>query len=333
MVLPRFDYHSPTSLQEAVEWLSKYKKDGVRILAGGTDLLVNMRSKIIPDGHRPRCQQHRVGPWQARHAPTMEVKWLLALSRIRELQFIREEGNLVRIGCMTTHSDIEKSLLIRERLSGLWDGASQLGSPLCRNRGTYGGNLCNARPASDTSIPTMALNGRLVLASVRGERTVDHRDFVTGPGQTVIEPDEILKEVVFELPESTKGESGRYTSGYIKLGNRKSLEIAVVGAAAAVKFSAFNGNIGKVENASIVLASVAPTPLLVKEASNLLIGRELTTERISEAARTASRAAKPITDHRGSAHYRTMMIEVLVKRVLNRCIERALSGSTREVDE
>ena len=332
MVLPRFDYHSPTSLEGAVEWLSEHKDEGVRVLAGGTDLLVNMRSKIIPDGHRPRCQQHRTGPWQARHAPTPKINWLLALSRIKELRFIRAEDNEIRIGAMITHSDLVESSLIRERLSGIWDGASQLGSPLCRNRGTYGGNLCNARPASDTSIPTMALNGRLVLVSVRGERIVDHRKFVTGPGKTIIESDEILKEVIFQKPCPGEGNSSRCASGYIKLGNRKSLEIAVVGAAAAVKFNASSGSIGEVEDASIVLASVAPTPLLVQEAGDSLIGRELTPGRVAAAARVASRAAKPITDHRGSAHYRSMMIEVLVRRILELSIERASSYTIVEVE-
>lgn len=328
MVLPRFDYHSPTSLQEAVEWLSEHKKDGVRVLAGGTDLLVNMRSKIIPDGHKPRCQQHRTSSWQARKAPAPDIKWLLALSRIEELRFIHEEDNEIRIGAMTTHTDLEKSNLIRERLSGIWDGASQLGSPLCRNRGTYGGNLCNARPASDTSIPTMALDGKLVLVSVRGERIVDHRDFVTGPGKTVIKPDEILREVVFQLPTDPSGNLTGPVSSYIKLGNRKSLEIAVVGAAASLKFDTSSGDIRKVEDASIVLASVAPVPLLVKEAGDSLTGKELTQDRMTAAAKAAARAAKPITDHRGSAHYRSMMIEVLVRRVLERCIQRASSFST-----
>lgn len=336
MSLPKFDYYSPRSLDEAVEWLSEHKDDGVKILAGGTDLLVDIRPKIIPDGHRPRCQLHRSGPWQARHIAPEPVKILMALSRIPGLRGISDEGDRVRIGAMTTHNDLERSTVVRHRLTGLWDGSRQLGSPLCRNRGTYGGNLCNARPAADTSIPTLALKGKLALVSTRGERIIDHEDFVTGPGQTVIEPDEILKEVIFDLPSSSNSSNGiRNASAYIKLANRKALEIAVVGAAAAVTFQVPDSGLAVdeyvIQDARISLGAVAPRPLLVPEAGRFLSGKKLTRETMTQAARIAAETAKPITDHRGGSEYRRLMVEVLVRRVLKRCIQRSVVDSTVEI--
>jgi len=339
MRLPRFDYYTPQSLPEALTWLGEHQDQSVRVLGGGTDLLVDIRTKVIPDGHRPRCQVHRHGPWSARLTSPESIDILLALSRIPELRGISQEGSQIRIGAMTTIAELERSAIIREKLSGLHDGACQLGSPLVRNRATYGGNICNARPAGDTTIPTLALKGKLVLVSHRGERMIDHDDFITAPGRTILEPDEILKEIIFELPDKCAGTDSSSPecflgSAYIKLTNRKALEIAVVGAAAAVTFDAdsFPGSregikVGVVTSARITLGAVAPKPLLVPEAGDILIGKELTSETISEASRIASQKARPITDHRGIKEYRGMMVEVLVRRVLEICRDRAACES------
>jgi len=332
MILPKFDYYAPESLNEALQWLSEHQDDGVKILAGGTDLLVDMRGKIIPDCHRPRCQEHRVGLLPVRNQTEQSPNILLALSRIPELRGIRIDGSRLIIGAMTTISELERSVLLHEHLTGLCDGASQLGSPLVRNRGTFGGNLCNARPAADTAIPTLALGGKLVLVSVHGERIVNNEDFVTGPGKTIIEPDEILKEVMFDLSNPTL----RTGSAYIKLANRKALEISVVGAAVHLTFAPpFNSlpeeSRWEIADARIALGSVAPKPLLVLEASEYLIGNELTPETAAETARIASRIAKPITDHRGSREYRMMMVKILVRRALMICLERAFAETTVEV--
>jgi carbon-monoxide dehydrogenase medium subunit len=325
MVLPKFDYHSPTSLDDAVSWLAERYREGVNILGGGTDLLVGLRGKVIPDGHRPRCQEHRSGPWHARHKTAPPPRWLLALSRIPELLGIQVDGSHIRIGAMTTHTELERSPIIAEHLPGLRDGAMQLGSPLCRNRGTYGGNLCNARPAADTAIPTLALDGKLALVSVRGERTMALSDFITGSGQTAIQPDEILKEIRFDLSPLERDGLIR-SSAYIKLSNRKALEIAVVSAAAALTFKD-----GAVASARIALGAVAPYPLLVKDVGESLTGQPLSKDTINRAAEIAAATARPITDHRGGAEYRKVMVAVLVRRVLNRCRERALAIAGGEV--
>ncbi|MCF7809775.1 xanthine dehydrogenase family protein subunit M [bacterium] len=319
MRLPKFDYLSPTSLTEALEIMGGYKNRRLKLLGGGTDLLVDLRDKVILDVHNPHNQEHRCHIKPVQSAFNEPPEYLLSLSRIADLRGIRSEGNKIIIGAMTTITDLERSDIVKKKLSGLHDGAWQLGSPLVRNRGTYGGNLCNARPAADTAIPTMALGGKLVLISKRGERTVEHDDFVLGPGNTIIMPDEILKEIIFDLPDV------QYGSAYIKLANRKALEISVVGAAASVIIKD-----GIVISARITLGAVAPKPLLVPEAGQLLLDRELTDDNIEKAAKTASKKAKPITDHRGGATYRTSMVEVLTKRALMICRARALNAERME---
>lgn len=325
MILPKFEYYSPRSLDEAVNYLSEHEGENVKILGGGTDLLVDIRQKVIPNGHRPPPVQPRTGTWQARHIEPHKPATLMALSRIPELHGITQSGSQITIGAMTLLADLERSDLIREHLTGLWDGAYQLGSPLVRNRGTYGGNLCNARPAADTAIPTLALGGKLVLKSVRGERVEDHNDFVLGPGKTVIKADEILSHIVFDLPFSSPPTSQggrRYGSSYIKLANRKSLEISVVGAAAAVVFNSD----GTVVSCRVSLGAVAPKPLLIEEVGEALVGKQLTAESAKIAEQIAADIAKPITDHRGSLEYRSMMVEVLTERALLKCRQRAFAG-------
>ena len=330
MRLPNFDYHAPLSLSEALGWLSEHKTEGIRILAGGTDLLVDLRSKIIPDSHRPRCQQHRAGGRSASVDQYPEMICLMSITQIDELRGISLAGRRLHIGALTTIAELERSPVVRELATGLYDGAAQLGSPLVRNRGTYGGNICNARPAADTAIPTLALGGKLVLASPRGERIVDHSEFVTGPGTTILAADEILKEIMFDIPDRLFG------SAYIKLANRKALEISMVGAAAAVVFDLTEACVSRdrrqltVESARIALGAVAPKPLLASDAGEYLAGKLFSQENIAEAAQLAARQAKPITDHRGSAQYRRMMVETLVRRALTICRERALSGITEK---
>ncbi len=320
MILPKFDYVSPTSLDEALSWLEANHTAGVKILAGGTDLLVDIRGKVIPDSHRPRCQEHTSRPWQARDTLKDSVKVLLALSRIPELRGISRQGDTIRVGAMTTISELERSALIRDLLPALWDGARSLGSPLVRNRGTFGGNLANARPAADTAIPTLALCGMLRLVSTRGERLIDENDFVTGPGRTILAPDEIVESVIFNL--SLSAEDHRRGSAYFKLANRKALEISVVGAAAAVEFDP----VGFVVSARVALGAVAPKPLWVPEVGEYLIGRELNLETAQAAAQIAAHIAKPISDHRGSREYRLMMTEILVRRALLLSNHRAATG-------
>ncbi|MBC8465494.1 FAD binding domain-containing protein [bacterium] len=309
MILPKFDYHSPRTLQEAFEIISN--ETNFKILGGGTDLLVDIRSKAIPDELRIKFQTPNAN--QSASKKNLP-ETLIALSRIPTLKGIYPKGESIRIGAMTPIRELIRSKIIQKYLRGIIDGAEQLGSPLVRNRGTYGGNICNARPAADTSIPTLALSGELVLVSKSGERIIKHNVFVTGPGKTIIRNDEILKEILIPLPQSD-----RFGSSYIKLANRKALEISVVGAATAIGFAKSK----KVESVHIALGAVAPTPLLVEGVEAILVGKVFTERLAEKAAGYAADYSHPITDHRGSKEYRKLMVKVLVRRALILSFERA----------
>jgi len=310
MNLPPFEYIAPISLDDALAYLDVHQGEPVRILAGGTDLLVEIRRKVIPPGHRPpRDLSVFGGRWTTKAAEDFRpTRTLLALSKITGLSGIRKAGAEIRIGAMTTIRDLERSELIKEELTALWNGACQLGSPLVRNRGTLGGNICNARPAADCAVPALALGARVRLQSISGERELDLEEFILAPGKTAIRQGEILTEVIFPKMGNDKA------SAYIKLANRKSLEIAVVGAAAWVRFDGED----KIVAARIALGAVGPTPLLARDAAESLIGCALTPSAITAAGRLAAEFARPITDHRGGREYRLKMVEVLVARVLDR---------------
>ncbi len=310
MSLPPFDVHQPESLKEACDLLAHYASDGAEILAGGTDLLVDIRRPIIPE-HLPRCKgcDPRTGlPQKAVENPPAH---LIALSRIFSLTGIRESDNgEIVIGPMTTITEICRSKLVRDKLTALAEGCDNLGSPLVRNRGTIGGNICNARPAADALLPSVALQAKLELVSARGSRIVPIEKFITGPGQTVRKSDEILTKIIFPAYMAKTGSSCG------KLSNRKALEIAVVNVASVLTLD----DKGIISNAHIALGSVAPKPIIAKKTGKFMIGKKPSNDLFSEAGKIASGECKPITDHRGTKVYRVDMVEVLVKRTLQRAL-------------
>ncbi len=229
--------------------LAEHADRGVRVLAGGTDLLVDLRRPIVPQ-HVPRCDgcaTHQKGgilttvecaptdqdPLMADSGPLRATladpkqdspAFLVSLHKVRQLRGLESlpDGGL-KVGALTTITDLERSREIRQGWTALAEGADNLGSPLVRNRGTIGGNIANTRPAADTSIPTIALRGMLTLQGPSGSRTVPSESFATGPGASVIKPDEILTDIQFPPPPPYSG------SSYYKLANRKALEISTVG--------------------------------------------------------------------------------------------------------
>ncbi|HEX7344949.1 MAG TPA: xanthine dehydrogenase family protein subunit M [bacterium] len=304
-MLPQFDLLQPKTIAEACDLLVKQAPKGAAILAGGTDILVDIRIPIIPQ-HLPRCKgcDPKTGlPLKSLDKPTC----LIALSRIPELRRIEElPDGRISIGAMVSITDLCNSPLIRAKLTALAEGADNLGSPLVRNRGTLGGNICNARPAADAFIPAVALGANLELMSVRGTRQVPADEFAIGPGKTVRQPDEILTRIIFPaLPNKTG-------SACIKLANRKALEIGVVNVAAVLSLN----DAGQIVDVRIALGAVAPTPILAKKAADFLKGKKPTEENFRKAGKFASGECKPITDHRGSALYRIEMVPILVRRGL-----------------
>jgi carbon-monoxide dehydrogenase medium subunit len=343
MILPRFDVLVPETVDEACAMLSEHADEGARILAGGTDILVDLRRPIIPQ-HVPRCDgcpSHpdgkvlttiecspsdsepllpsdgsiRAALADSRHAVPA---FLVSLHRLEQLKGIEQlENGGLRVGALTTISEIEHSPEICKSWRALADGAASLGSPLVRNRGTIGGNIANARPAADMAIPTIALGGTLTLKGASGSRTVSAKDFHRGPGLSVIRQDEILTSVDFPPPPRCS------ESAYYKLANRKSLDISTVGVAVLLALEEPNGTVSGIQ---VALGAVGPTPILAESVRDALVGKVPDEETLRKAACAVRGDARPIDDHRGSAWYRVQMVEQLTLRLLKTVLHRIQEG-------
>jgi len=286
----KFELLQPRSLQEALEMKKNYG-DKARVLAGGTDLLVLLKDQKL----------------------TAEA--VMSLAGVRDLNFIRyEDGRGATLGALATHSGVAASPIIQQKFPDLAEACSQVGAVQIQNLGTVGGNLCNASPAADVAPPLLLMDAVLILASARGERRVSIHDFFQGPRRTVLQADEILKEIfVPEVP-------GRRGATYLKLGRRKAMEIAIVGIGVAIHL---NGSDQVVSECRIAMGSVAPTPVRARRGEEILRNQEVRDELIEEVAVVAAEEASPISDLRASREYRLDMIRVLCRRAAHVALARA----------
>lgn len=287
-----FAYRAPASIAEAVALLAA-KGQRARPLAGGTDLLVQMRL--------------------GRH----DLDMVVDVKKIPELNLIAFDpvkgltiGAAVSCAALCEHPDV------RAAYPGLVDAASLIGGAAIQGRATLGGNLCNAAPSADTVPALIVLGASCTVAGPQGMRTIPVEDFCTGPGQTVLAPGEML--VSFHLPPPRPDSGARY----LRFTPRGEMDIAVAGAGAWV---ALSPNHAAIVSARIALSAVAPTPLLVEAAGASLVGKAPDEAAFSEAARLAQEAVQPITDVRGTAAQRRHLVGVLVRRALRdsvRCVKR-----------
>ncbi len=295
MRLPKFEYLQPADLSEASAFLERYGGEA-RLIAGGTDLLVIMKNR--------KCTP----------------KYLIGLNQIPQLDHISIENGLLKIGSLCTLRAIEVHPVIREQWAMLALAAKSMATLQIRNRGTIGGNLCNAAPSADTAPSLIALGATAVLASKKGERTIPMEEFFAGPGKTTLQDGEILKEIqVPKLPPQSGGV-------YLKHGRRKAVDLAVVGVAGLITINKANNHC---TDARIVLGAVAPIPLRVKKAEEALINRTIDDASIEEAARIAMDESRPITDIRSSKEYRKEMVKVFTRRALKESLLLAQSDSRR----
>jgi CO/xanthine dehydrogenase FAD-binding subunit len=269
-----------TSLQQVIDLLA----GGARPVAGGSDLVVGARQGKAPLPMR-----------------------LVAIDRVAELRGIDESSDGVRVGALVTHADIERHPLIVSRFTALADGSSLVGSPSTRHVGTIGGNVMNGSPAMDTGSPLTVFGADVELLSVRGSRRVPVAELWVGPGRTSAAPDELC--VAVHLPADPGN-----GSAYVRLEYRRAMEVAVVGAAAAVTL---NGQ-GAVDQVAVALTAVGPTIIAVGG-----LGGGSVAEVADAAAAAAAEQATPISDLRASDRYRRHTVGVMARRAVELACRRA----------
>jgi carbon-monoxide dehydrogenase medium subunit len=286
MIPAPFDYHRPGSLDEAIGLLSRYG-DAAAVLSGGMSLLPALKLRLGSFGH------------------------LVDIGRIPGLEYIREEGGVLRIGAATRQRLLENSEIARKH-GALADAIPLIADPLVRNRGTFGGNVANGDPANDCPAIVVALVAELVARGPQGERTIPASRFYKDLFVTDLMSGEILTEIRIPTPAPRSG------SAYRKL-KRKTGDYA----AAAVAVSLVLDAKGAVQHAGIALTNAGPTPMAAAEASRFLVGKTPDEKNIAEAARLAAQAGKPTPDRRGSVDYKREMARVLAGRALKAALERA----------
>ncbi len=280
-----FDYYEPRSIDELIKILFEFR-DQAKILAGGTDLIVKMKVRLV------------------------EPRVLVNIKKIPGLRYITEDGDYIRIGALTTLRDVEKSEIIRKHLPALHDAVRVMGSIQVRNMATVVGNLCNASPAADTAPPLLVHNARVVVLSSRGERVIPLEEFFKGPGVTVLEPDEVVVEVIAE--KATRG-----SSAFEKV-SRVSVDLAIASAAVYAEISSDS----VIENAKVAVGSVAPTPLRARLLEERVKGLRVESEELKRALYVIDGEISPITDVRSTAEYRRHVVKILVWNALKHVYKR-----------
>ena len=282
--------HEPESAGNAVELLARLGNDA-RIIAGGTDLLVDLKQQNISVSH------------------------LVSLSELGELKIIEEIGGKLKIGALCTLNSIAKNRKIAENLIALCEAAGSMASNQIRNMGTIGGNIASAVPSADIPPTLIASGASVILIGPDGNREVPLSGFFLGPRKTVMAPHEILTHVL--VPPIPKNTGISYRK--IKLRGSNALAVAAVASRITLE-----GDI--IRNGMFVLGAVAPIPLVAKQASEILKGQVPGDELFIKVSKIASREAQPISDIRGSKEYREEVVEVLALRAVKEAYRRARGG-------
>ena len=265
--------------------------DGARPIAGGSDLVVG-----------------------ARHGKASLPEALVAIDRTAELAEIEADGDGTRVGAVVNHARLMVDPIVVDNYTALADAAALVGSPATRNVGTPGGNIMNGSPAMDTGAPLIVMGAQVELQSAGGARTLPIADLWDAPGSNTAAADELCTAVLLPPPGDRCG------SAYVRLEYRRAMEIAVVGAAAAVVLD----DAGAIVNARVALAAVAPTIIEVGGIEDLVAGGPLDDDGRAAVAEAASAQASPISDMRASDAYRRHTVGVMARRALDAAVRRAL---------
>ena len=284
-----FRYYPATNITEAVSLLARHG-DRSRVMAGGTDLVVQLRGERY------------------------ELDALVDVKRIPELGALTMNGENLTLGAAVPCYRIYEDESVAAAFPGIIDAASLIGGIQIQSRASIGGNLCNAAPSADAICPLIVHGAQATLTGVEGTRTVPVEEFCTGPGQTVIGYGELLVSISVPKPALHSG------AAYLRFIPRNEMDIAVAGVAASVLLDP-SGD--RIESASIALSAVGPTPITAKAASESLAGQAPTEEAFARAGELAAEASSPITDMRGTADHRRQLVRVLTRRTLAKAVERA----------
>jgi len=280
------EYFRPKNFKESLCYLGKLKGKAT-LIAGGTIVIPDMRTKILTP------------------------KTLVDISYMKDISYIKEEKKTIRIGGLSTISELASSNIIEKYAPILSETARQFGNPLVRNKATIGGNLANASPAADTAVPLLVLKGTVVVARHEATpRLIALENFFVSPNRTVLKPGEMIKEIIFPKP----GQHARMA--YIKFGMRNAMAISIVSIGVLVDIE--DGARNKVR---IALGAVAPRPVRAYRTETKLSENEVTTELIAECCEMVKREIEPMTDIRASAEYREWMTSLLLKRLLEQVLK------------
>ncbi len=286
MIPAAFDYHSPRTLPEALALLGQYGEEA-KVLSGGQSLLPLLKLRFAQPAH------------------------LVDIGRIPGLDYIKEEGGVLRIGALAREAALEASEVVRSKYAILADTAAVIADPLVRNLATVCGNLAHGDPANDHPATMLALGAEVVATGPKGARTIPIAQFFTGLFTTALQPTEVLTEI--RIPAPPPGSGG----AYVKL-ERKVGDFATAGAAAFLVLRN-----GVIDRAGIGLTNVGPSPIKAREAETFLAGKRAEEATFAEAGRLAAAATSPGVDRRGSVEYKQNMARVLTVRALRKAAQRA----------
>lgn len=290
MIPASFDYHAPSTLDEALQLLARHG-DAAKLLAGGHSLIPAMRFRLA------------------------QPEVLIDLNKLDTLRYVHEEGGALAIGAMTPEAWLEESAIVQQRYPLLADAVSVIADPLVRNRGTVGGNLAHADPANDQPAVMLAYGATIVAQGAGGRRTIAIDDFFVSLFESAIQPGEIMVEVRIPAPAAASG------GAYVKM-ERKVGDYAT--SAVAVQLTMSGRTIGA---ARVALTNVNPVPRRSAGAEAALVGKEATEAAFEAAGRAAAAECDPSSDLRGSADYKRDVTRVLAKRAIRRAVARAQGRS------
>lgn len=279
-----FEYLEPRSLAEACSLLAKYSEEA-KILAGGTALLIMMKQRLL------------------------SPRYVINLKSVPDLTYIKEGEKGLRIGALATHRMLESSPVVREKFPVLIEMVREVASPRIRNMGTVAGNLCHGEAASDPPALLLALGAGVTTVSSQGERAIPLADFFTDYYQTCLRPNEIVTEIqVPSVPPKTVASYLRFT--FSSAMDKPAVSVAVVGS--------LKEEMNGFDNVKIVMGAVGPTPIRAQGAEEALVMGD-----VDGAAHEAARAARPVSDVRGSEGYKREIVKVLLRRAVATALERA----------